>query len=86
MFARMQRRSGRQILTSTHSYDLLRDDGIGTDEVLLLRPGAEGTEVSTAADFDEVRDLLQGGSTLAEAVLPLTRPDQAEQLALFGDR
>jgi predicted ATPase len=85
MFARMQRRSSRQIITSTHSTDLLRDEGIGVDEVLLLTPGPEGTVVKTAASFREVKDLLSGGSTLAEAVMPLTRPHQAEQLALFGD-
>lgn len=73
MFARMQRRSGRQIVTSTHSSDLLRDEGIGLDEVLLLTPGPEGTVVRTAAAFRDVRDLLSGGSTLAEAVMPLTR-------------
>lgn len=85
MFARMQRRSGRQIITSTHSTDLLRDDGIGLDEVLLLIPSPEGTTVRTAASFRDVTELLQGGSTLAEAIMPLTRPAQAEQLALFGD-
>mgnify|MGYP000597035230 CR=1 FL=1 len=85
MFARMQRRTGRQVMTSTHSTDLLRDEGIGLDEVLLLTPSPEGTRVSTAASFVEVKDLLDGGSTLAEAVMPLTRPRRAEQLALFGD-
>lgn len=85
MFARMQRRSGRQILTSTHSTDLLRDEGIGLDEVLLLIPTPEGTRVRTAATFRDIRDLLAGGSTLAEAVMPLTRPQHAEQLALFGE-
>ncbi|MEO8481609.1 MAG: ATP-binding protein [Acidobacteriota bacterium] len=85
VFARMQRRSGRQILTSTHSSDLLRDDGIGLDEVLLLIPTPEGTKVRAANTFREVGHLLSGGSTLAEAVLPLTRPRQAEQLALFGE-
>jgi len=85
MFARMQRRSGRQIMTSTHSTDLLRDEGIGLDEVLLLTPSPEGTRVNTAASFREVKDLLFGGSTLAEAVMPLTRPKSANQLALFGD-
>lgn len=85
MFARMQRRTGRQILTSTHSTDLLRDDGIGLDEVLLLIPGPEGTVVRTATHFREVKDLLSGGSTLAEAVMPLTRPKNAGQLVLFGD-
>ena len=85
MFARMQRRSGRQIITSTHSTDLLRDEGIGLDEALLLIPGPEGTAVRRAKEFREVEDLLEGGSTLAEAILPLTRPSKAEQLALFGD-
>lgn len=85
LFARMQRSSGRQILTSTHSTDLLQDEGIGIDEVLLLTPSSEGTTVKTAGEFAEVKALLEGGSSLAEAVLPLTRPGRAEQLALFGD-
>ena len=55
MFARIQRQSGRQVLVSTHSTDLLRDEGIGLDEVLLLRPGAEGTTVCRPRDRDEVK-------------------------------
>jgi predicted ATPase len=85
MFARIQRRTGRQIILSTHSPDLLRDEGIGLDEVLLLRPGGEGTEVTPASAFREIQDLLQGGLTLAEAIIPKTRPDRTEQLTLFGD-
>jgi hypothetical protein len=85
MFARMQRRSGRQTMTSTHSTDLLRDEGIGLDEVLLLTPGPEGTSVTPANRFAEIKSLLNGGSTLSEAVMPLTRPKEAAQLALFGD-
>lgn len=84
MFARIQRRSGRQVLLSTHSSDLLRDEGIGLDEVLLLLPGTEGTKVSAATDFKEIKTLLEGGATLAEAVLPRTRPRHADQLMLFG--
>jgi predicted ATPase len=85
MFARIQRRSSRQILTSTHSTDLLRDVGIGLDEVLLLQPTAEGTVVDQAAGFDEVRTLLEGGVPLPEAIMPRIRPSKVEQLALFGD-
>jgi len=85
MFARTQRRTGRQILVSTHATDLLRDEGIGLDEVLLLLPGVEGTEMRPAGDFAEVRALLEGGSSLAEAVIPLTRPMKVEQLSFFGD-
>jgi hypothetical protein len=85
MFARMQRRSGRQIFVSTHSSDLLRDDGIGLDEVLLLSPDAEGTVVRPGGSFSGIRRLLAGGLSLAEAVIPQTRPAAAEQLALFGE-
>jgi len=85
MLARVQRHTGRQIFLSTHSPDLLRDEGIGLDEVLLLVPGTEGTEVKTAASQEDIRALLEGGLPLAEAVIPKTRPEQASQLALFGD-
>ena len=85
MFARIQRRSGRQVLVSTQSTDLLRDEGIGLDEVLLLEPGAEGTSVRAAGKFTEIKALLEGGLSLAEAVIPRTRPERVEQLTLFGD-
>ncbi len=84
MFAHIQSRTGRQILTSTHSTDLLRDDGIGLDEVILLRPSAEGTVVATANDRAEVKTLLDSGLSMADVVIPLTRPARAEQLSLFG--
>lgn len=85
IMARIERSRSRQILVSTHSSDLLRDEGIGLDEVLLLTPGKEGTDVSIAAEIAQVVTLLQGGETVAEAVLPRAKPRRADQLALFGD-
>ena len=84
MFARIQQRTGRQILVSTHSPDLLWDEGIGLNEVLLLLPKSEGTSVRPGSKFDQIVALLQGGASLAEAVVPATRPEMAEQLTLFG--
>lgn len=81
--ARVQLKSGRQILVSTHASELLVDEGIGLDEVLLLQPGPEGTTVRPAADLDDIRALLGGGASLADVVMPRTRPARAEQLALF---
>ncbi len=86
VFARVQRLTGRQIFISTHSPDLLRDDGIGVDEVLLFAPEAEGTSVTAAEAHRDIRDLLRGGLSVADAVIPRTRPENAEQLTLFGDR
>jgi len=73
MFARIQRKSSRQVLASTHSSDLLRDEGIGLDEVLLLKPSSEGTTVETAAKFGQIRPLLQSGLSVAEAVIPIAK-------------
>lgn len=86
MLARVQRKTSRQILISTHSPELLTGPGIGLDETLLLQPSQEGTDVSTAAEFDEIPALLQGGVPLPEAVMPRTRPANVEQLTLFGDQ
>ncbi len=86
MFARIQGRSGRQIVVSTHSTDLLLDTGIGLDEVFILTPSREGTVVSPAADSWEIKELVDGGLSVGEAVLPHTRPERAEQLYLFGDK
>jgi len=80
---RGQRRSIRQIFMSTHSSDLLRDEGIAADEILVTIPGTEGTEVKVGAEIDEVRRLLEAGLTPAEAVIPHTQPSSAVQLSLL---
>lgn len=86
MLARMQRRTGRQVFVSTHSFELLKDTGIGLNEVLLLRPDAEGTTISTASDIEDAGQLLSEGLTLADIVIPRTRPSKAKQLSLFGEK
>ena len=85
MFARLQRRTGRQVMISTHSRDLLQDEGIGLEELLLLEPQAEGTSIGTALDSGEIRALVDGGLPLAEAVIPKTSPNRPHQLTLFKD-
>lgn len=85
VLARVQRRTGRQVFLSTHSPELLRDEGIGLDEVLLLSPGSEGTEVSIAGSHADIRELLNGGLSLADILLPRTKPLHVNQLPLFGD-
>ncbi len=85
MFGRLQARRGRQVWLSSHSSELLEDEGIGVDEVFVLIPGSEGTEVRPAADLEEVGQLLDSGFSLADAVLPRTRPENVEQLQFFAD-
>jgi predicted ATPase len=86
LFALLQSQEGQQVLLSTHSPDLLRDEGIGLDEVLLLIPGDQGTEVRSAASFPEIVALLEGDMPLGEVVLPRTRPDGAHSFALRARR
>jgi len=83
MFARMRISSGRQVVISTHSTELLEDSGIGLNEVLLLLPEREGTAVTPAGDIEDARTLLESGLTLADAVVPATAPRDARQLSLF---
>lgn len=83
LFHHTQRKTRRQVIVSTHSADLLHDEGIGMDEVLVLRPAGEGTTIRRAGDVKEVRALLEGGMSVREAVVPYTAPKNAQQLALF---
>ncbi len=82
MIAQVQRKGERQILVSTHSAELLSDPGIGGEEVVLLRPGSEGTEALLASSIPEVAAKLRAGLTAADAILPLTAPPRTERLSL----
>lgn len=84
MFARIQRRSGRQMIATTHSSELLKE-GVGPNEVVLLEPSQEGTSAKTAAEFSDITELLEGGINLSDIVMPRTRPSHAEQLSIFGE-
>lgn len=85
MMAKLGRKTGRQVLVSTHSADILTEQGIAPEEVICLVPTKEGTEAEVAAHDDQVRALLEGGLSMAEAVLPRTAPRHTENLSLFGD-
>ncbi len=84
MLARMQLRTGRQTIISTHSPDLLRDSGIGFNEVLILEPDEGGTKVRRVADTPDLRALVEGGIPLSEVVMPETRPENASQLPFYA--
>lgn len=76
----------RQIFITTHSSELLSDLGIAPEEVFLLIPSPDGTEVKVASEDVEIRALVGGGLSLSEIVMPKTAPQnisQFEQLELF---
>ena len=82
MMARAGGKSRRQVFVSTHSFELLSDPTIAPEEVVLLAPSDQGTTASLASDHREIKALLEGGLTMAEAVLPMTEPAAASQLAI----
>jgi predicted ATPase len=81
---RIQREKKRQVFISTHSFELLSDEGIGGEEILMLIPGQEGTQIHSAASKPEIRVMLDAGLTAADAVLPHTEPENLQQLELFS--
>lgn len=80
---RLQRQRKRQVVTSTHSADLLNDPGIDGREVIMLTPSVEGTAADIASDVSDVRGLLESGLTVGDTVLSKTRPERSEQLGMF---
>jgi predicted ATPase len=84
IIARFQNQSGRQVIMTTHSPELLRDEGIALDEVLVLLPSPDGTTVRFARDFEEIKELLEAGIGLAESVPSKTSPSATARINAMG--
>lgn len=82
LFDGLQRGSKRkrQVILSTHSAALTRNPGIDPRGVLVLRAGKEGSVIAPLTQEDEAA--LDAGFSVAEVVLPQTRPDRPDQLFL----
>jgi predicted ATPase len=74
------KKSVKQVLISTHSYDLLDNLGIRPDEVIVLINSAEGTVVKTINAIEELKALLDSGFTIAEAIIPFTAPKEIQTI------
>jgi len=83
MLARAVRKAQRQVILSTHSWEMLGDTGIAPDEVLLLEPSDEGTRATIANSDSTITKLLQSGLSLSEVAVQRTAPQKADQLSLF---
>lgn len=83
MIRKAMRASKRQALITTHSPDMLSDPSVGLNEVHFLEPGSDGTIVKTVSDIESVRNLVNSGVPVSEAVLPLTVPGNVNLLDEF---
>lgn len=75
------RKTRRQIILSTHSEALLSNPGIDGRGVIVLESSAEGSRARTL-ELDE-ETALEAGFSVAEVVLPKTRPETVNQLGLW---
>lgn len=81
VLARAQRSTRAQVLLTTHSPELLADEGIRADEVLLLTPTVDGTAGVILSTDEQAVQLIGSGLTVAEVALPRTEPPNIEALA-----
>ncbi len=78
--AKLQRYKSRQIIITTHSYDILANEGIDENEVILLRSSNEGTHAEVAADIEEAKEILDAGLSMADAILPLSKSENLNDI------
>ena len=80
--AKIQRvkKGGRQVFITTHSYDILSNEGIAPEEVLLLTNSPEGTEVEVLSNVEKAKNILAAGFSMADVVMPLTKPWSIESM------
>ena len=78
-------RNKRQVIITTHSVDLLDNNGIGPNEIAILESNPEGTKVQLATAIKEVCELMESGITASEAIIPRTSPKNITQLSLLLD-
>jgi predicted ATPase len=81
--ARLQKHNPAQVIISTHSWQMLNDKGIASDEIILLIPSRKGTIVKIGADIKNIKSLMESGMSAAEAAFPETSPESIGQLDLF---
>lgn len=73
-------KSGAQVLLTTHSYDILSATGISPEEVLLLQNTPEGTVIQKLSNIEHLRKIVESGLSVADAVIPHTRPKEIDRL------
>lgn len=72
----------RQVFITTHSEALLQDKSIDPREVIRLEPTHDGTRIVEASEEDQ--KLIEAGYSIAETILPKTKPANIDQLDLFA--
>lgn len=78
--AKIQRTRKRQVILTTHSYDILSNEGIRGTEVLYLKNEKDGTKIVNLDSLEDMMRLLRAGLTVADATLNSCSPEDVERI------
>jgi predicted ATPase len=78
-----KKKGKRQVILTTHSYEILDNKGIPAEEILLISTeGEEGSNVMTVALLPDVKSYLQCGTPVGNLLMSRSTPKNVEQLSL----
>jgi predicted ATPase len=80
MIVQATKKTGRQVVSTTHAWAILDDEGLGMDEVIVLSTSGEGTTATTAGNLVSVAELLRSGIGLRDALHGELVPYEIRQL------
>ena len=82
LFHLVQKANEPQVILTTHSPNMLEDEGVNPREVVLLQPGTEGTNAVTTDTLDQVNEVINMGFPIGDSVIPLSKPENPHRIAL----
>ena len=74
MIASVQRGKDMQVVMTSHSPDLLDDEGVASEEILVLTRGDENTQASLLSECSPESDFVDTGVLKSEAISNLINP------------
>lgn len=78
------RKSHRQVIVSTHSRELVSDEGIMPEEILTLEASLEGTQIEVGSNDPVMVKISNAGGTIADVAFAKTNPlNSVEQMDLL---
>jgi len=86
IIAGISARSGRQVIMTSHSADLVADQQVDPAEVLVLRATSAATSVTVGSEIPELVEAAGADLPLSPHIEALTRPPEYSELAGFGTK